>query len=164
MSTPLLEEIDGVIGELKGIATRAVSEEEIPDVVGYLNVVRTQAQELSLNLRSEAATYATGNVYKLVSGDVTKRSYNLTGIIKARLDADPSFSVEGVLAEMVLAGVFGEIRWKQLQEWAKIFDVKLTAVHHEIEDGDTEADVGQHMVSRPQKIERIDPIKIERGI
>lgn len=104
MTTPLLERINDVIMELQSIATEPVSEEEAPDVVGYLNVIRVQAQAQSLSLRTEAEDYAQGDIYRLVPDFQTQYSYNIPGLMTQRLNNPAG------------AGNLGEVAVEMIQE------------------------------------------------
>lgn len=137
---------------LKEIPQHAVAEDKLPDLIGQVNEIRALAQSTVGMLKSEA-TAGTGEMYRLVEDGSYKRSYNLQGIVLKRLEGDHDLTINDVLAEMHQAGVFGPVRWTQLQKWASRHDVTLTVANHEIADGDTEADVGQVWNPSPLKVE-----------
>ncbi len=153
----LFDKFNDVLSWLKELGTEPVPEEEIPDIAGVLNQIRAEAQGLGLNLRAEAGPYAGCDIYKLVPDHGYTYSFNVPGIIGKRIAvAQGGMTLNDVMGEMVMEGVFGKPTFKKLQAWAERHDVGLTVVNHEITDDDIEGQVGRHRVDKPHKIETIE--------
>ena len=145
---------------LKEIPKHEVPDDKLPDLVGQMNDIRALAQSTVGMLKSEA-TAGEGEMYRLVEDGSYKRSYNVQGLIKKRMDASPGMSPTDVLAEMYDAGMFGAPRWTQTQKWASQHDVTITVANHEVAEGDVEAEVGQVWDPKPLKVEAVPPKKGE---
>lgn len=141
---------------LRRAATRLIGypipEDEAVDVVGEVAAIIRDLQDFNKSLKSEMAPEATGRGYVATTSRSAKRSYNTQGLLAATVAAmdtrreagTPPFSLFDALKALMAAdAVRLTWRWTELQAAAIEYDIPMTIVRHEIEDGDLKALVGE---------------------
>ena len=116
------------------------SPEETADVLGELRHIETLMAEWRRGLTAETPD-AEGTKYRTVTKRRAKRSYNLTRIIidvqNALYEDRGQASAWDAVKELMGAdAVRLTIRWTDLNKLFGLWDIPLTKVQHEIEDGD----------------------------
>jgi hypothetical protein len=129
-----------------------VPEDEAVDVVGEVAAIIRDLQAFTRSLKSEMAPEATGRGYVATTSRSAKRSYNTQGLLAATVDAmdmrrpsgsPPVSLLDAMKALMDADAVRLNWRWTELQAAAVEYDIPMTIVRHEIEDGDPKALVGE---------------------
>lgn len=129
-----------------------IPEDEAVDVVGEVAAIIRNLQDFNKSLKSEMAPEATGRGYVATTSRSATRSYNTQGLLAATVDAmdmrrpsgTPPFSLlDAMKALMDADAVRLTWRWTELQAVAIEYDIPMTIVRHEIEDGDPKALVGE---------------------
>jgi hypothetical protein len=121
-----------------------IPEDEAVDVVGEVAAVIRDLQALIRSLKSEMAPEATGEAYTATTSRSAKRSYNTQGILAAAAIVMGSDDLTDTLRTLMEAdAVRLTWRWTELQAVAIEYDMPMTIVRHEIEDGDPKALVGE---------------------
>ena len=126
-----------------------IPDDELVDVAGEVAKVTRDLTEFVRNLKSEMAPAAVGKSYQATESRSAKRSYNTQGLLAkfvasygdAYDETTTVFTALQVLMDLDVVRLTW--RWTELQNAAIEFDVPLTIVRHEIEDGDPDADVGE---------------------
>jgi hypothetical protein len=120
-----------------------IPDDDAVDVIGEVAAVVKDLQALMRSLKVELAPAATGTDYVATESRSAKRSYNTQGILMATartLDMSP---FDALKALMDADAVRLTWRWTELQAAAVEYDIPMTIVRHEIEDGDPDASVGE---------------------
>lgn len=156
----ITDHVRNIMQELKVLEQHDIPEGAMPDMIGLVNEIRAKAQDLVGMLKVESDV-GKGHMYELKRDGAYTRSYNMNGLIKRRMDAEPGVSPADVLAEMWDEGVLSPLlRWTQLNQWATSHNVTITVAQHEIADGDEEAEVGEYWKPKPLKVQ---PLEAEKG-
>lgn len=137
---------------LRRAATRLIGypipEDEAVDVVGEVAAIIRDLQDFNKMLKSEMAPEATGRGYVATTSRSAERSYNTQGILAATAKALSGDTREAGPFEALRTLIDADAvrltwRWTELQAAAIEYDIPMTIVRHEIEDGDPDAMVGE---------------------
>lgn len=148
--------IEGMRKTLTALKLCPVSEDELVDVAGEVKALVAALTEYRKGLEAEMPAKATGKGYRATESRTAKRSYNTNGILAAfsraktpRGASVPFWNHSGYLGGLLEAdAVRLTWRWTELKAMAERYDVTLTVAHHEIEDGDPDALIGEVWSSR----------------
>ncbi len=120
-----------------------IPEDEAVDVVGEVAAIVRDLQAFTKSLKAEMAPEATGRAYVATTSRSAKRSYNTQGVLAATAKALDTDLFGALLVLIGKDAVRLTWRWTELQEAVIEFDIPMTIVRHEIEDGDPTAMVGE---------------------
>ncbi len=121
-----------------------VPDSDLLDVIGDTEVVIRLLKETVAMLKSELPHKAATPRYREAGGRSAKRSYNtdrILGRLVGRLaDADLGDALRYAMERDALRLTW---RWTELKNLYEHLGLSMTIASHEIEDGDTEADIGE---------------------
>ncbi len=150
-SNVLTYELRRAVGHL---VRSPIPDEDAVDVIGEVAAIIRDLQALVKSLKAELpAGPSAGRSYKATEARKADRSYNTQGLLAATakaiddaagFDDEPVTSLSDALRALMDAdAVRLTWRWTELQAAAVTFDIPMTIVRHEIEDGDPAALVGE---------------------
>jgi len=121
----------------------AQSEADLVDLLGVLHGNRQRVWDLIKSGSNELEPGTSGHRYVMEQGQVAKRSYNDSALLRKFQDA---FGDSLLNTIQILRG-HGVIRlywsWTALKKTIRLYDIPVTVVQHEISDGDPDADIGE---------------------
>lgn len=136
----LLERLNDAVAD---VCDWPFPEDSAVDVVGEVQRLERRLTDFRRMLVSELPAGVEGDVYRVEERNSASRTYNTNGILAAftgAIEEGPEQALSDLLMERAVELKW---RWTQLQRAANKYDVTLTIAHHEIEDGDPEALVGE---------------------
>lgn len=126
------------------IVSDAKNDGDIVDILGSIRAAEVGLADVRKRHASEIEAGTKGAAYELEQSQRAVRSYNTQSLLikfTAAMDLPPL----QVLNQLVLQGVIDLTwKWTALKKAASTYGLTLTTAHHEIEDGDPDADIGEY--------------------
>lgn len=124
-------------GLAETIRNEGVADDQLADTVGDLRAAERVLADVRRMLMSELTGPVVGERAEVTESRSAKRSYNTSGLLSAfgGFDALPRLVSQDVVRV--------SWQWSNLRRVAAAEDVTLSVASHEIEDGDTEALIGE---------------------
>lgn len=141
MNWPTRNRLDALHWAVESVTGMPVADDELPDVIGYVQHAERELAGFRRGLMSEAGP-GEGDDYVIVEGRTATRSYSPSSILSdvmAAADADP---VEAVRLLLERRAAELKFRWTELRRLFDQLGITLKLHPGEITDGD-EAHVGE---------------------
>lgn len=141
MNDPTRNRLDTLHRAVEAVTGMPVADEELPDVIGYVQRAERSLAEFRRGLMSEAAA-GEGDDYVIVEGRSATRSYSPSTILTDVMDAVDANPVEAIRLLLERRAAELKFRWTELRRLFDQLGITLKVFPGEVGDGD-EAHVGE---------------------